>query len=373
MPAAIAFLPWVVTGEPLTIGPLRLLPYHRGKLPGALPNATQADIDGVLNAYANRPRSKIRKATILELGEWQTGMDAQDVVPALFRARNALAFAALSHRQLFRQHFEYCNYDTYSLVVQRYAPGNAGTFAFTTRRRDGGVNHFWSSDEFAFHRPNHADPRARLSIDEPLLARLLSLSDSRTSLLEALIEFNCANTDSPDVPEHVEVVMVKSAFEWLLKIGEQANEFVSGLNRCLTDIPRVDASGGPLAAQWKRSRPNAARPLDAWAREFCDMRGASAHGKPRSAPRFVWAAHTHLAFASLLFPLVFKKVAADAGLLLSLDEYDVERLRRIDSYLLHDPFTFDWKAENATHPWVEIDSLALVHARSRHFHFEAGA
>lgn len=179
MPPAVAFLPWVAIDEPRTIGPLRLLPYHRGKLPGELPNATQADIDGILNAYANRPRNKIKKATILELGEWQTGMDAQDVLPALFRARNALAFAALSHRQLFRQHSGYCNYDTYSLVVQRYAPGNAGTFAFTTRRRDGGTNQLWSSDELAFHRPNHVDPHARLSIDEPLLAALLSLSDSR--------------------------------------------------------------------------------------------------------------------------------------------------------------------------------------------------
>jgi hypothetical protein len=372
MPSAVAFLPWVAIDEPITVGPLRLLPYHRSKLPGDLQNATQTDIDGVLDAYANRPRSKIKKATIFELGEWQTGMDARDIVPALFRARNALAFAALAHRQLFRQHSGYCNYDTYTLNVQRYAPGNPGTFAFTTRRRDGGTNQLWSTNEFAFHRPNHVDAQARLSVDQPLLAALLSLSSPSSSLLESVIEFNCANTDSPDVPDHVEVVMMKSAFEWLLEIGEQANDFVAGLNRCLQDIPPADALNGPLKAQWEKSRPKAGRPLEAWAREFCDMRGASAHGKPRVAPRFVWTPHTHLAFASLLFPLVFKKVAASAGLL-KLDVYDVERLRRIDAYLLHEPFTFDWRADNSTHPWVEMDFRALVSAQSRQFYEQTGA
>lgn len=365
MPSTVAFLPWVAIDEPLTVGPLRLLPYYRGKLPGDLPNATQVDIDGVLNAYANRPRSKIKKATILELGDWQTGMDAKDVVAALFRARDMLAFSALSSRQLFRQHFGYCNYDTYSLVVQRYAPGQAGKFAFTTRRRDGGTNYFWTAAEFAFHRPNHVDSHSKVTVDQPLLSALLTITESRPSLLDAVIEFNCANTDSPDVPGHVEIVMLKSAFEWLLEINEQATKFVTGLNKCLKDIPPVSASSGPLKVQWEKANPKASRPLEAWAREFCDMRGTSAHGRARTASRFVWAAHTHLAFASFLFPLLFKKVAADAGFF-TLDDYDVERLRRIDAYLLHDPFTFDWMAEDATHPWVEIDSVALVDARFRH-------
>jgi len=101
--------------------------------------------------------------------------------------------------------------------------------------------------------------------------------------------------------------------------------------------------------------------------EFCDIRGASAHGASRTAPRFVWTALTHLAFASLLFPLLFKKVASQAGII-KLDDYDVERLRRIDAYLLHDPFAFDWKADETTHPWVEIDINAMMSAKRRHFY-----
>ena len=368
MPSAIAFLPWVAVDKPFALGPLRLLPYHQTKLPGDLAYTTQADIDGVLSAYANHPGNRIKKATILELGDWHTGMDAQDVAPAIFRARNALAFAALSRRHLFREHLGYCNYDSYSLVLQRYSPGNAGTFTFSTRRRDGGTNHLWSSNDFVFHRPNHVDPHCKVCFDEPLLAALLAFQDSEAHLFEALTEFNSANTDSPDVPEHVEVVMMKSAFEWLLQIGERANEFVDRLTFFLNDVASVE-SYGPLEIEWQKARPNAVRPIEAWAREFCDIRGASAHGKPRTAPRFVWTTHTHLAFASLLFPLVFKKVAAKIGLL-KLDHFDVERLKRIDAYVMHEPFKFDWRAPDATHPWVEIDSQAFCYARTGDFYSE---
>jgi hypothetical protein len=361
MAPALAFLPWVEIDKSVEIGPVRLMPYLRGRSPGNQPNASQSDIDGVLSAYANRPRNKIRKAAILEYGDWCTGMDPQDVLPTLFRARNAIAFAALSHRQLFRRSSEYCNYDTYTLVVQRYRPGDVGTFSFATRRRDGGTNQLWSTDEFAFHRPNHVEPHAKFSVDHPLLAALLGPLDSKAPFQEAVIEFNCANTDSPDVPDHVEVVLVKSAFEWLFGIKEQANAFVAALTKCIEDIPPANVLDGPLKVRWKNARPNATRPLEAWAREFCDIRGASAHGRARAASRFVWSAHAHLAFASLLFPLVFKKVVANMGLL-TLHDYDVQRLRRIDAYVLHDPFTFDWMAADAAHPWAELDTIAFVYA-----------
>jgi hypothetical protein len=368
MPSALAFLPWISITEPITIGPLRLLPYQRGKLPGDLPKITQADIDGVLSAYANRPGNNIAKATIFELGEWQSGMDADNVVSDLFRARTALAFSALAHRQLFRQSSNYCNYDTYSLVVQRYTAGETGAFAFTTRCRDGGTSHLWSSDEFSFHRPNHVDLHSHLSLDEPLLAFVLSLSGS-DPLLEAIKEFNYANTDSPDVPEHVELVMMKSAFEWLLAIGEKADEFVAGINECLKGMHAVESLNGPLKAQWQKARPSASRPLEAWAREFCALRGAAAHGKSRAVSHFVWHIRAHLAFASLFFPLLFKKVAADRGIF-KIDDYDVEKLRLIDAYLLSDPFKFDRVAGDSIHPWPEIDIRALCSARAPLFYSE---
>lgn len=369
MPPALAFFPWVAIEDKVEIGPIRLLPYESGRLPGDLPNMTQADIDGVLSAYANRPGVTVKQATILEVGKWVTGTEVQDVVSALFRAREAIAFAALSKRELFRQFFGYSNNDTYALVVQRYSPGNTGTFAFTTRRRDGVMSHGWSSDYFAFHRPDHVDTGARFSVDKALLSSILAIPDSRPWLFEAVREYNCANTDSRDVPPHVEIVMLKSAFEWLLCINEKAATFVNALTTCLREIPALESMTGPLKSKWEAARSHAKRPLEAWAKEFCAVRGASAHGRRREVEHFVWDEQTHLAFASVLFPLIFKSVIADMGLF-KLGAYDIERLRRIDAYIEHDPFDFDWMAPKATHPWVNIDDISRIYAEVDLSHFE---
>ena len=362
MHPALAILPWISVDRQITVGPLRLLPYVYNSLPGDLQHARQFDIDGVFAAYANNPGNAVRRATILEFGDWQTGQDVSEVLPALFRAREALAFSALAARRLFCGPFHYCNFDTYTLAVHRFKQGTPGTFSFSTRRRDGGTTHLWSADEFSFRRPAHVDGHATLSIDEYLLSALLRVSDSHPHLLEAVREYDCANTDSQDIPPHVEVVMLKSAFERLLGIDQNAQHFRDALSHRLKDFPKMDTLSGPLLRSWKTARPHEERPLRAWAREFCDIRGAAAHGQTTTALRFVWSENTHLAFASILFPLLLKKVLADENLL-SLDTYDIERLLRIDDYILHDPFTSASPTAADENPWSKLDDISRVCAQ----------
>jgi hypothetical protein len=236
MPSVIAFLPWAFVQSGVSVGPLRLLPYGKGSLPGDLTHVTQANIDGVLDAYADRPNQPIRSGALLELGDWQSGMDIiDDLVTQLFRARHLLGFSALAQRELF-QHFGYSNFDTYALVIQRFNPEAPGTFSFAVRRRDGRSQHLWGTDEFAFHRPLHVDGRAQITLDEALLSSLLDLPATHEHIYEAIVEFNLANTDSSDVPDHVEVVMCKSAFEWLLQIDSNAKSFVTALEARLSGI-----------------------------------------------------------------------------------------------------------------------------------------
>jgi hypothetical protein len=366
VPSAIAFFPWIYVDEPRTIGSLKLLPYNRGELPGNLAHISQEDIERVLGAYADRPAHPISRATILEFGDWQAGDDTTpEIVSSLFRVKNLVAFSALSHRTLFERHTGYCNYDTYTLVVQRFHPGEAGTFAFDTRRRDGRTSQLWSSNEFAFHRPNHVTGNNRIALDQPLLFSLLSLPDSHKAMYESLVEFNAANTDSPDVPSHVEIVMCKSAFEWLLEIDENSNNFIKALSKRLDGI-KASPCEGPIKNKWKNRWPDATHPLLAWAKEFCAVRGSSAHGTSRKSGNYVWQIHQHLAFVAILFPLLFKKVLADDGLLV-MDNYDLEKLRRIDSFLVHDPFDFDWNSQHQ-HPWAEIKNQALICASAKRFY-----
>jgi hypothetical protein len=320
---AIAAFPWVTCNEPIEVGSARILPYERGLAPGDLTHAKQTDIDTIMAAWADRPGQPVTRASLLEIDDYRTGMDAGAHAYKLFQTRKLITFAALAQRRLFGQHFGYCNSHTYLLIVQRYVSGEAERFSFASRRRDGGVSHMWATDKFAHYRPSHVYQHAKFKVDRPLLAALLKLPEE-SPVREAVDEFNSANTDSDDVPVHVEVVMVKSAFEWLLGIDEKVGNFVTALDVRLSTILGAPRADGPLADRWRKRWPKAQRPLEAWVRDFCAARNAAAHGSP-GASDLVWPDHTHLAFASIFFPLALKSRLADDSLL-TLDESDRELL-----------------------------------------------
>lgn len=201
MPNSIAFFPWVSIEEPLTVGPLRLIPYERRERPGDGEQVAQADIDGVLRAYALQKRELVSVATLVELGDWRLGQEADASIRSkLFRMRELVAFTALAQRRLFQGHFDYCNFDTYSFVVQHYQAGHTGSFSFSSRRRDGGTQHIWSVNDFAFLKPSHVEAHARMKLDSDLLGALLRADETETLAHDSIVEFNRANTDSQDVP-----------------------------------------------------------------------------------------------------------------------------------------------------------------------------
>ncbi len=357
--SSVAFFPWAALAEPITLGrSVRLLPYVKSQVPGDTDHVRQEDLDNVLCAYSNGTHKRVSEATLIEVDRWHTGMET-DVAARerLFRARIILGFSALSHRRLF-SHMHYCCYDTYTMIVQQYQTGRADRFVYSTRRRDGGTSNYWNADGFAFHRPLHVDSHARIELDQKLAVVLLDLpQDSDDPLIDSLEEFNSANTDSPDVPLHIEAVLVKSAFERLLRIGSNAKEFSNALQAC---IPNMGADlQGPLLESWKRRFPQASSILGAWAQEFSALRGANAHGMDRKLDHFVWSSAAHLAFASILFPLIVKKKLADAGLWVQPEE-DTEKLRRIQDYLMHNPFNVGKTNRDGSHPWSDIDGEVLM-------------
>lgn len=256
MPNAIAFFPWVALREPLIVGPLRLIRYERKHAPADAPYVTRSDIDGVLKAYAVRKSVLVNTATLMEIGAWQLGQDADDGTRRqLFRARELVAFTALAERQLFRGHFDYCNFDTYAFVIQNYQPGHSDAFSFTTRHRDGDASRMWRSEEFAFVMPLHVDSNAIMKLDEVLLAALLKADEADKLPYEAIVEFDRANTDSEDVPTHIEIVLTKSAFEYFFDISQDVNEFVDELRKAIPDRDPATKVDGPLAQRWRDARP----------------------------------------------------------------------------------------------------------------------
>lgn len=364
MPNAIAFFPWTYVAEPTTVGRLRLLPYTFEVSPGDLPNVTQADIDGMLGAYAERPNTPVHAAALMEIDDWYSGQDASAEVRDKLRvAQQYLAFSALAQRELFSRRDNYTNYHTYSMVIQGFRPGDPGTFAFYTRRRDGGTHQVWSNDMFAFHRPEHVVVTRHMEFDQDLLQALLELPDSHGHYLEAIREFNAANTDSYYVPDDAELVMCKSAFEWLFNINSDSKRFIEAVRRTLADIPQVQVEG-PLREQWLTRHPKYPELILAWAKDFAILRGSSAHGAADA--RVIYGKQQHLAFSSMFFPLMVKKLLADDGRL-TLSELDIDVLTHLESYLVHDPFAHDWLSEDLN-PWADAHSMSFVRSKAHRFY-----
>lgn len=349
----VAFFPWWPLAQKRDIGPIRLVPYERGQKPGDSASATQVDIDAILHAYSLRPSNRINQATLVEVDDWQIGDDPYPVLNRLFTAREAIGFSALSKRQLFlRNNLNYCNFDNFILVTQLYRAGQAHQLVYNTRRRDGITQNLWSSEDIKIQRPDHIHNVSNIDIDEALAALLMENVPDHWS--DAISEFNRANTDSSDTTEHVELVKMKSAFEWLLEIGNKRSEFAEALQNVLPP-PSEEVELHPM---WRRFAQQPSRPILAWAADFCDRRGAAAHGANRQAGRFAWSASSHLAFCSMFFPLLFKKIAANANMY-ALSNIDLERLRNIDRFANADPFGDEaeksFQSYEVPHPWPSID------------------
>lgn len=347
----LAFFPWIRLDEPLTLGEVRLIPYRRKDKSLPLPYVSKADVDAIFKAYADRPGKPVQHGVIVELADWHAG---PDMPPAVFervwQVKEILTLSALAGRHLFVGDGSYVNSHAYTLVVQNFAPSSAHGFAFSTRRRDGVATNFWSSDKFAFQRPLHVSDRSRVNVDVKLAKALLALPVD-DPMLEAIREFNAANTDSGDVAPHVEVVMVKSALEWLLGIDEKRSSLSAALTR-LFPAPGLAAVAGPLRDVWlKRHKPADQRLLSAWVTDFCILRGSAAHGKGRGRAPTVWDHFQHLAFAAILFPLLVKKLLAERGLYSTTDR-DNDEFEHIEDYLEVDPRA----SEDAPHyfPWSSV-------------------
>jgi hypothetical protein len=133
-------------------------------------------------------------------------------------------------------------------------------------------------------------------------------------------------------------VLVKSAFECLLCIWSNAKEFARALQDCMPDMDSNPQ--GPLLDKWKRRFPHAPGILGAWAQEFCALRGAMRMESTGSWITLFWECRAHLAFASILFPLIVKRKLTDASLW-EQREVDAERLRRIREFA-NNQYTILW-------------------------------
>jgi hypothetical protein len=157
--------------------------------------------------------------------------------------------------------------------------------------------------------------------------------------------------------------MCKTAFEWLLEIDESRKSFDVALTRHFPKTDKYPISGEPLKAWAQRWGGVGSRAISSWVSDFCAVRGSAAHGKEKPKS-YIWGEAQHLAFVSILFPLLVKKVLADKGLY-ALTDWDTGGIEHLAGYLQTNPFTMEASDEHGQHAWAKVRSRSRIKGLGR--------
>ena len=345
-------MPWVHTRDVTDMGKVQLLPYVRGSKPGTVGKVTQAMFDAVLGRYANKAyllsdsmATPVQSATIVEWKDEEFGVDLSDQkISERMSFVQLLVFCAVSNRT-YDAPGRYCNSDGVAVFGQKFDSQRPLALSYGTRRRYGRTNYMVSDDHVRplFLRPSHVAQPLIVEFDVLLFNALQKVSDGGISNLlnDAVSLFNRANTDACEIPDSVELVMLRAAYETLLQSSFDTADLKKKLSvHFLGELinPTWEA-GCFIKAVWENRWPgNAAkRPLEMWVEDFCAARNASAHGTTSTSKHKppVWSIHNHLMFASWLFPFMVKKILEDAGAY-QLSDDERESRAQLENFFAYD-------------------------------------
>ncbi|MBP4001375.1 hypothetical protein [Pseudomonas koreensis] len=370
--SVLFFFPWVASRGELQLGELSMIPYEREQAPREMNGVSQEIIDAIIGnygdvAYPPQPHAftNIRQATLLRWNSDADGLELSEnqIFDRLEQARY-IAFSALAQRR-FCSHDGYCNAAGYEVIAQRFVVERPGSISIAARRRDGFTQTYISrTSSPRFIRPEHVDSRLLLGIDEALLCALLGLppSEFKDQIDDAIATFLLANSDSPAIPAHTELVLLRSAFEALLDASHRASDlrtkFGDHFANELPNPPQWE-TGVFTETVWRDRWPQNTRPLDAWVQDFCNARNSAAHGSRVNGQPSIWGSQDHLLFSSWLFPLMVKKVLTDAGLY-QLREEDLAARRGCEAFLAHD--LLSRIHENSDERWWNRIESKILHS-----------
>jgi hypothetical protein len=318
----LAFFPWAQIDEPFEVGGFALTPMVRAQQLGAIPAELLPAVRAVLVPYQVQPDAKLDRVPLL----YRTGRGVcddldDDTAADLFAFRLRLAFAALAARDFFAGS-SYCNSDNFELVAQGFSLELAGATAMVSRRRDGSVRNLISASARREPRPHHVASPAVMPriLDMPLLGSLEDVARNDKPawprLAEAIALFVGANTDSPSVTAHGELVDLVSTFGRLADSWNE-DETVEWFVKALPgpSDTHLDLGGPKLATtrvQHALQRNASVRKL--WLEDAYRLRSQHAHGRVAASPyRPIWTPREHLLLGAVALPLAVKAMLARDG------------------------------------------------------------
>lgn len=327
----LAFIPWATLSQSVRVGQFHLVPCGEAVASGAIPADLKAGVSAILSMYGKTRPVDRRHVPLTQHDSVGLVDDLSDeLIEAYFEFRQRLAFSVLAAREFFRG--RYANSENASLVVQRFTPEHAGATVITSRRRDGSVNNIIPKGALQIRRPQHVSGWCELprEMDVALLEGLEAAAATQTELWPRLADairlFVGANTDSPDVGLHNELVDMVSAFSRLANSWKEDGTVEAFIERMPSPEPLAtdETDQGPLPAPGfgpKLKHPRVISGLDGgrtirelWLRDAYRLRSQVGHGHvTKSRYDTTWATHEHLLLGAVAFPLYVKRVLATEG------------------------------------------------------------
>lgn len=383
----LSFFPWMTISEPIQAGQFRIISCGSAQYSGAIPAELHEAVAAVLVPYGKTRRVDRDRVPLLWYGEAGIVDDPSDpVIGRCFEFRQRVAFALLAARRFFSH--RYANGDNAQLVVQRFSPEHAGGAVVTSRRRDGVTNNIIPKGHLRVRRPEHVSGWCEIprDLDVPLLEALERAEAAPIStwpqLADAIRLFVGANTDSPDIGTHNELVDLVSAFSRLANAWSEddtVNAFIAALPSPAplpmdeTDQRPVAAPGfGPKLTDTRMTKGLAKRRTvrEIWLRDAYVLRGQLGHGHVAISPYpSLWTVHEHLLLGATILPLYVKRILAAADLYHWTRE-DQELDEVFDALATVEPFApgagedddseDDEDGVGKTHPWREVFNRASM-------------
>jgi hypothetical protein len=368
--STLSFFPWTTLRERLQFGRFQLVPFGEALGSGEVPQELHAAVVAVLESYGKtREVDRARVPLLRDESTTLVGELSSEQVDDYFAFRSRLTFAALAARRFFGN--RYCNSDNFRLVVQGFTPERAGGAAITSRRRDGSARNFVPKGVLKVQRPEHVSGWCELprDLDTTLLDALEGAHDHDGAVWarveEAIRLFIGANTDSPDVGMHAELVDTVSAFsrladswnargtvEGFLAALPPSGESVAGMfgpRVHMERLARVLSEGLPVRAEWLG---------DAYR-----LRSQYGHGHVDEPPyKAAWSVREHLLLGAIALPLAIKGVLRRDGRY-TFSPYDEALNEAFDALATLEPFAQN--ADDENYPWREVMNTVLMRPLAR--------
>lgn len=297
----LMFMPWCPIEKEYSAGEYQLVPFdlrkhHTGE---------SAEIRKLLKPYRTIKNEQLTRVGLIQVGDGPITRHLNDSeVKRAFDFAEYACFCSLCERTAYA-HSSKVNRDCFTLYAQGFKEVNR--IVLRSRRLGGTSLDMRETNELFISSPIHCDLSDEITLNDKLLVPLVENYMENEIWLNAIECFNRANTDSSDMPEYFEFVLLAGAFDRILSSGQNlrseklAIEFANRFQPFMKFQPLV------------KFQPLTKLKIKEWFLKFLQTRHGPAHGDLSREDLHSSEGWQILVTAKLAFPILLKIILSNEG------------------------------------------------------------